>query len=148
MHAYRNNNNVMCRNWPWDIGACNVHTCMVDQAVIIACKININPPITFSVISTATTCLCINQYSIIMGQPGSLAEVRASQLAQASERDWFSNTSFTTGLKTLPTFRPDALVKTCSGQNVLWSKHRQGFQPCCEAGIREPTPFRGSGCLN
>ena len=23
---------------------------------------------------------------------------------------WFSNTSFTTGLKTLPTFRPDALV--------------------------------------
>ena len=37
-------------------------------------------------------------------------EVRASQLAQASERGWFSNTSFTTGLKTLPTFRPDALV--------------------------------------
>ena len=24
----------------------------------------------------------------------------------------------------------------------IWSKHRQGFQPCCEAGIREPTlPF-------
>ena len=37
-------------------------------------------------------------------------EVRASQLAQALERGWFSNTSFTTGLKTLPTFRPDALV--------------------------------------
>ena len=36
--------------------------------------------------------------------------MRASQLAQASERGWFSNTSFTTGLKTLPTFRPDALV--------------------------------------
>ena len=25
-------------------------------------------------------------------------------------KGWFSNTSFTTGLKTLPTFRPDALV--------------------------------------
>ena len=36
--------------------------------------------------------------------------MRASQLAQASEMGWFSNTSFTTGLKTLPTFRPDALV--------------------------------------
>ena len=50
-------------------------------------------------------------------------EVRAFQLAQASERGWFSNTSFTTGLKTLPTFRPDALVfalkKTrASGRNV------------------------------
>ena len=41
-------------------------------------------------------------------------------------KGWFSNTSFTTGLKTLPTFRPDALVffrakmkKTrASGQNV------------------------------
>ena len=21
----------------------------------------------------------------------------------------------------------------------IWSKRRQGFQPCCEAGIREPT---------
>ena len=31
-------------------------------------------------------------------------EVRASQLGQASERGWFSNTSFTTGLNTLPTF--------------------------------------------
>ena len=39
-----------------------------------------------------------------------MSEVRASQLAQASERGWFSNTSFTTGLKTLPMFRPDALV--------------------------------------
>ena len=53
-----------------------------------------------------------------------LSEVRASQLAQASEMGWFSNTSFTTGLKTLPTFRPDALVffrakKTrASGRNV------------------------------
>ena len=36
-------------------------------------------------------CVCVN-------------EVRASQLAQ------FSNTSFKTGLKTLPTFRPDALA--------------------------------------
>ena len=50
-------------------------------------------------------------------------EVRASQLAQASERGWFSNISFTTGLKTLPTFRPDALIfalkKTrASGRNV------------------------------
>ena len=26
------------------------------------------------------------------------------------KKGWFSNTSFTTGLKTLPTFRPDALV--------------------------------------
>ena len=25
-------------------------------------------------------------------------------------KGWFSNTSFTTGLKTLPTFQPDALV--------------------------------------
>ena len=42
-------------------------------------------------------------------------------------KGWFSNTSFTTGLKTLPTFRPDALVffrakmlkKTrASGRNV------------------------------
>ena len=39
-------------------------------------------------------------------------------------KGWFSNTSFTTGLKTLPTFGPDALVffrakKTrASGQNV------------------------------
>ena len=23
----------------------------------------------------------------------------------------------------------------------IWSKRRQGFQPCCEAGIREPTLF-------
>ena len=37
-------------------------------------------------------------------------EVRASQLAQASERGWFSNTSFTAGLKNL------ANVSTrCSG---------------------------------
>ena len=28
----------------------------------------------------------------------------------SSRKGWFSNTSFTTGLKTLPTFRPDALV--------------------------------------
>ena len=28
----------------------------------------------------------------------------------AIRKGWFSNTSFTTGLKTLPTFRPDALV--------------------------------------
>ena len=27
-----------------------------------------------------------------------------------NRKGWFSNTSFTTGLKTLPTFRPDALV--------------------------------------
>ena len=38
-------------------------------------------------------------------------------------KGWFSNTSFTTGLKTLPTFQPDALVffraKTrASGRNV------------------------------
>ena len=39
-------------------------------------------------------------------------------------KGWFSNTSFTTGLKTLPTFRPDALVffalkKTrASGRNI------------------------------
>ena len=39
-------------------------------------------------------------------------------------KGWFSNTSFTTGLKTLPTFRPNALVffrakKTrASGRNV------------------------------
>ena len=46
-------------------------------------------------------------------------EVRASQLAQASERGWFSNTSFTTGLKTLPTFRPDALVETSAKFSTL-----------------------------
>ena len=138
VHAYRNNNNVMCRNWPWGIGACSVHTCMVDQAVIIACKININPPIIISVISTATTCLCINQYSIIMGQPESLAEVGASQLAQASERGWLSNTSFTTGLKTLPTFRPDALVKTCSGQNI-----GKAFNPVVKL-VLENQPLSGS----
>ena len=75
----------------------------------------------------------------------------------------FSNTSFTTGLKTLPTFRPDALVFFRAKISVvplysrsawesgarpdlrpeedqsIWSKRRQGFQPCCEAGIREPT---------
>ena len=45
---------------------------------------------------------------------------------------WFSNTSFTTGLKTLPTFRPDALV-------FFRAKMGEGFQPCCEAGIGEPT---------
>ena len=39
-------------------------------------------------------------------------------------KGWFSNTSFTTGLKTLPTFRPDALVffrakmTRASGRNV------------------------------
>ena len=43
-------------------------------------------------------------------------------------KGWFSNTSFTTGLKTLPTFRPDALVFI-----------RAKIQPCCEAGIGEPT---------
>ena len=46
---------------------------------------------------------------------------------------WFSNTSFTQGLKTLPMFlRPEE-------DESNWSKHRQGFQPCCEAGIGEPT---------
>ena len=48
-------------------------------------------------------------------------------------KGWFSNTSFTTGLKTLPTFRPDALVFFTA------KKCRQDFQPCCEAGIGEPT---------
>ena len=34
-------------------------------------------------------------------------------------KGWFSNISFTTGLKTLPTFRPDALVLfRASGRNV------------------------------
>ena len=50
-------------------------------------------------------------------------------------KGWFSNTSFATGLKTLPTFRPDALVFF----RAKMSKRQQGFQPCCEAGIREPT---------
>ena len=34
----------------------------------------------------------------------------ASTSNTASGKGWFSNTSFTTGLKTLPTFQPDALV--------------------------------------
>ena len=61
-------------------------------------------------------------------------------------KGWFSNTSFTTGLKSLPTFRPDALVffrakmlLRPEEDQSIWSKRRQGFQPCCEAGIREPT---------
>ena len=29
----------------------------------------------------------------------------------------------------------------------IWSKHRQGFQPCCEAGIGEPTLSEGSDVL-
>ena len=45
-------------------------------------------------------------------------EVRASQLAQASER--------------VGSLRPEE-------DQSIWSKRRQGFQPCCEAGIREPT---------
>ena len=60
-------------------------------------------------------------------------------------KGWFSNTSFTTGLKTLLTFRPDALVffrvkiLRPEEDQSIWSKRRQGFQPSCEAGIREPT---------
>ena len=63
-------------------------------------------------------------------------------------KGWFSNTSFTTGLKTLPTFRPDALgffrakmkldLRSEEDQSI-WSIRRQGFEPCCEAGIGEPT---------
>ena len=67
-------------------------------------------------------------------------KVRASQLAQASERVGSPIPASQQGLKTLPTFRPDALVffalkKTrASGRNV-----GKVFKPCCEAGIGEPT---------
>ena len=49
------------------------------------------------------------------------------------EKGWFSNTSFTTGLKSLPMGEDE------EGQST-WSKRQQGFQPCCKAGIRE-LPF-------
>ena len=55
-------------------------------------------------------------------------------------KGWFSNTSFTTGLKTLPTFRPDALValkKTrASGRNV-----GKVFNPVVKL-VLENQPFR------
>ena len=75
-------------------------------------------------------------------------------------KGWFTNTSFTTGLKTLPMsasvgkvfnpvgrmFRPDALVFFRAKKPLrpeedqsIWLKRQQGFQPCCEAGIGEPT---------
>ena len=60
-------------------------------------------------------------------------------------KGWFSNTSFTTGLKNLA----DVLTR-CSGllqgedeevKKTRASGRNVGkvFQPCCEAGIREPT---------
>ena len=36
--------------------------------------------------------------------------VYSKLIVKRHDSRWFSNTSFTTGLKTLPTFRPDALV--------------------------------------
>ena len=60
--------------------------------------------------------MCIDRYVVF--------EVRASQLAQASERVGSPIPASQQGLKTLPTFRPDALVffrakKTrASGRNV------------------------------
>ena len=72
--------------------------------------------------------------------------MRASQLAQASEKGWFSNTSFTTGLKTLPTFRPDALIfalkKTrASGRNV-----GKVFNPVVKL-VLENQPLSQVGCF-
>ena len=37
-------------------------------------------------------------------------QLHVQSISQGIRKGWFSNTSFTTGLKTLPTFRPDALV--------------------------------------
>ena len=58
------------------------------------------------------------------------------ELAQ-QRKGWFSNTSFTTGLKTLPMFRPDALVFFRAKKTREETSAR--FSTCCEAGIREPT---------
>ena len=52
--------------------------------------------------------------------------MRASQLAQASERVGSLIPASQQNL------RPEE-------DQSIWSKRRQGFQPCCEAGIREPT---------
>ena len=48
-----------------------------------------------------------------------------------------SNCQTTTSLQThMHTTRPDLCPEA---DQSIWSKRRQGFQPCCEAGIREPT---------
>ena len=58
--------------------------------------------------------------------------MRASQLAQARERVVLEYQLQNT-VESLANVRPDALKE---GQSI-WSKRRQGFQPCFEAGIRE-----------
>ena len=57
-----------------------------------------------------------------MGGTCTMLEVRASQLAQT----WLR-------------LRPEE-------DQSIWSKRRQGFQPCCEAGIGVPTPFLYHAC--
>ena len=46
--------------------------------------------------------------------------VDASLYEKGLRKGWFSNTSFTTGLKTLPMFRPDALVFFRAKKGVLF----------------------------
>ena len=65
-------------------------------------------------------------------------EVRASQLAQASERVG-SLIPASPDLRRAKGLRPEE-------DQSIWSKCQQGFQPCCEAGIREPTLYVSS-CL-
>ena len=67
-------------------------------------------------------------------------EVRDSQLAQAWERVVlkYQLQSRVENLADIST-RCSGLLQGKEGQSI-WSKRRQGFQPCFEAGIRE-LPF-------
>ena len=64
-------------------------------------------------------------------------EVRASQLAQAWER---------VVLEYQLQNRVENLADRPEEGQSIWSKRRQGFQPCFEAGIRE-LPFLYVYCL-
>ena len=68
--------------------------------------------------------------------------MRASQLAQASERVGSLIPASQQGA--LVFFRANILRP--EEDQSIWSKRRQGFQPCCEAGIREPT-LSETGCF-
>ena len=82
------------------------------------------------------------QYCELVKNKGGYNSGEGFSAGSGIRKGWFSNTSFTTGLKTLPTFRPDALVffrakmTRASGRNV-----GKVFNPVVKL-VLENQPFR------